>query len=153
MAIVKTTTANKSTDPFDSTFEKSPASFCITYILFFPPSKFLFQSFFGLYKGMLAPILGVTPMYATCFLGYGIGKSLQTPDANGELRLRPFPLYHNFTVSLNCGWYCIKCCLFHKYWSISMCQMIDNFGVKLFFVECSATYLKMSKLLLYLSAT
>lgn len=44
------------------------------------------ESVFGLYKGMLAPILGVTPMYAVCFLGYGIGKKLQTPNANGEYR-------------------------------------------------------------------
>lgn len=29
----------------------------------------------GLYKGIGAPLLGVTPMYALCFLGYGIGKS------------------------------------------------------------------------------
>ncbi|KAJ8046825.1 Mitochondrial carnitine/acylcarnitine carrier protein [Holothuria leucospilota] len=42
------------------------------------------ESVFGLYKGMFAPILGVTPMYAVCFLGYGIGKKLQQPAANGE---------------------------------------------------------------------
>jgi len=28
----------------------------------------------GLYKGMLAPLFGVTPMYSLCFLGYGVGK-------------------------------------------------------------------------------
>lgn len=33
----------------------------------------------GLYKGMFAPLIGVTPMYAVCFLGFGVGKSLQTP--------------------------------------------------------------------------
>ncbi|XP_072027316.1 mitochondrial carnitine/acylcarnitine carrier protein-like isoform X2 [Amphiura filiformis] len=38
----------------------------------------------GLYKGMFAPILGVTPMYATCFLGFSVGKKLQTPSNNGE---------------------------------------------------------------------
>ncbi|XP_071961155.1 mitochondrial carnitine/acylcarnitine carrier protein-like [Antedon mediterranea] len=38
------------------------------------------EGFTGLYKGMLAPILGVTPMYAVCFLGFGIGKKLQTPS-------------------------------------------------------------------------
>ncbi|XP_072181791.1 mitochondrial carnitine/acylcarnitine carrier protein-like [Diadema setosum] len=43
------------------------------------------EGFRGLYKGMLAPILGVTPMYAVCFLGYSVGKSLQTPRLpNGE---------------------------------------------------------------------
>lgn len=40
----------------------------------------------GLYKGMFAPLIGVTPMYAVCFLGFGVGKSLQTPSLpNGEL--------------------------------------------------------------------
>ncbi|XP_038061658.1 mitochondrial carnitine/acylcarnitine carrier protein-like [Patiria miniata] len=44
------------------------------------------EGFFGLYKGMFAPILGVTPMYATCFLGFSIGKKLQTPDKDGIYR-------------------------------------------------------------------
>ena len=39
----------------------------------------------GLYKGMFAPIIGVTPMYAVCFLGFSVGKKLQTPNGqNGE---------------------------------------------------------------------
>lgn len=40
------------------------------------------EGFFGLYKGMAAPLAGVTPMFAVCFLGFGIGKKLQqkTPD-------------------------------------------------------------------------
>lgn len=39
----------------------------------------------GLYKGMLAPLLGVAPMYAICFLGFGVGKQMQTPSKpNGE---------------------------------------------------------------------
>ncbi|XP_071816770.1 mitochondrial carnitine/acylcarnitine carrier protein-like [Apostichopus japonicus] len=73
------------------------------------------ESFFGLYKGMLAPILGVTPMYATCFLGYGIGKSLQTPDANGELR--PHQLFAAgmmagvFTTSIMAPGERVKCLL------------------------------------------
>ncbi len=29
---------------------------------------------------MAAPLIGVTPMYAVCFLGFGIGKSLQKPS-------------------------------------------------------------------------
>jgi hypothetical protein len=32
--------------------------------------------FNGLYRGMAAPLGGVAPMYALCFLGYGIGKNL-----------------------------------------------------------------------------
>lgn len=40
------------------------------------------EGFLGLYKGMAAPIAGVTPMYAVCFLGFSVGKTLQqkTPD-------------------------------------------------------------------------
>ncbi|XP_069393403.1 protein kinase, cAMP-dependent, regulatory, type II, alpha, B [Paralichthys olivaceus] len=36
----------------------------------------------GLYKGMTAPIIGVAPMFAVCFFGFGLGKKLQqrTPD-------------------------------------------------------------------------
>lgn len=37
---------------------------------------------------MAAPLIGVTPMYAICFLGFGVGKSLQTPAfSNGEYNL------------------------------------------------------------------
>lgn len=34
------------------------------------------------FSGMAAPLIGVTPMFAVCFLGFGIGKKLQqtTPD-------------------------------------------------------------------------
>jgi solute carrier family 25 carnitine/acylcarnitine transporter 20/29 len=43
------------------------------------------EGFRGLYKGMAAPLAGVSPMYAVCFLGLGVGKSLQTPALpNGE---------------------------------------------------------------------
>lgn len=46
------------------------------------------EGFSGLYKGMAAPLVGVTPMYAICFLGFGVGKSLQTPSKpNGEYSL------------------------------------------------------------------
>uniref|UniRef100_A0A8B9FW18 Solute carrier family 25 member 20 n=1 Tax=Amazona collaria TaxID=241587 RepID=A0A8B9FW18_9PSIT len=31
----------------------------------------------GLYRGMAAPIVGVTPMFAVCFFGFGLGKRLQ----------------------------------------------------------------------------
>ncbi|XP_041129386.1 mitochondrial carnitine/acylcarnitine carrier protein-like isoform X3 [Polyodon spathula] len=36
----------------------------------------------GLYRGMVAPIIGVTPMFAVCFFGFGLGKKLQqrSPD-------------------------------------------------------------------------
>ncbi|XP_055726114.1 mitochondrial carnitine/acylcarnitine carrier protein-like [Salvelinus fontinalis] len=35
------------------------------------------EGFKGLYKGMTAPIIGVTPMFAVCFFGFGLGKKLQ----------------------------------------------------------------------------
>jgi len=45
---------------------------------------------FGLYKGMVTPLIGVTPMYALCFLGFGIGKKLQIKDPNEALTLGQF---------------------------------------------------------------
>jgi solute carrier family 25 carnitine/acylcarnitine transporter 20/29 len=36
------------------------------------------EGFFrGLYKGMAAPLAGVSPIFALCFLGNDIGKKLQ----------------------------------------------------------------------------
>jgi solute carrier family 25 carnitine/acylcarnitine transporter 20/29 len=34
----------------------------------------------GLYKGMAAPLAGVAPMYALCFMGYGVGKQIFCDD-------------------------------------------------------------------------
>ncbi|CAG0913193.1 unnamed protein product [Notodromas monacha] len=45
------------------------------------------EGFFGLYKGMAAPLIGVTPMFAVCFLGFGVGKRLQQKDPNEQLSL------------------------------------------------------------------
>lgn len=38
------------------------------------------EGFRGLYKGMLSPLLSVSPMFALCFLGYDIGNKIQTPS-------------------------------------------------------------------------
>lgn len=40
------------------------------------------EGFLGLYKGMAAPLIGVAPIFAMSFLGYGLGKKIQqqTPD-------------------------------------------------------------------------
>lgn len=35
---------------------------------------------------MAAPLMGVTPMYAVCFLGFGVGKKLQQTHPDEELR-------------------------------------------------------------------
>jgi len=45
------------------------------------------EGFRGLYKGIMTPLVGVTPIYALCFLGFGVGKKLQTKDPNEELTL------------------------------------------------------------------
>lgn len=34
------------------------------------------EGFFGLYKGMGAPLVGVSPIFAISFMGYGVGKQL-----------------------------------------------------------------------------
>ncbi|GIX74460.1 hypothetical protein CEXT_578471 [Caerostris extrusa] len=41
----------------------------------------------GLYKGMAAPITGVTPMFAVCFFGFGVGKRLQQKHPEEQLTL------------------------------------------------------------------
>lgn len=43
------------------------------------------EGFLGLYRGMAAPLTGVSPMFAVCFLGFGIGKKLQQGDSTREL--------------------------------------------------------------------
>ena len=44
------------------------------------------EGFRGLYRGMTAPIVGVAPLYAVCFLGYSVGKRLQMKDSHDTLR-------------------------------------------------------------------
>ncbi|VDO00354.1 unnamed protein product [Rodentolepis nana] len=36
----------------------------------------------GLYKGMLAPLIGAMPLFAVCFLGFNVGKSVFAKDVN-----------------------------------------------------------------------
>ncbi|GFN77437.1 mitochondrial carnitine/acylcarnitine carrier protein [Plakobranchus ocellatus] len=43
------------------------------------------EGIFGLYKGMGAPIVGVAPIFAVCFLGFGVGKRLQQKHPDEEL--------------------------------------------------------------------
>jgi solute carrier family 25 carnitine/acylcarnitine transporter 20/29 len=40
----------------------------------------------GFYKGMAAPLVGVSPMFAVCFWGYGIGKKLQLASPDQQLK-------------------------------------------------------------------
>ncbi|KAL8591402.1 hypothetical protein ACOMHN_022208 [Nucella lapillus] len=39
----------------------------------------------GLYKGIAAPLTAVSPMFAVCFFGYGIGRRLQQTHPDEEL--------------------------------------------------------------------
>jgi len=48
---------------------------------------------FSLYKGMAAPLYGVTPMYMLCFFGYGIGKQIFTTEEMFK-RLSPTDLFY-----------------------------------------------------------
>lgn len=42
----------------------------------------------GLFRGMAAPLYGVTPMYALCFFGYGVGKKIFCdPDAFEDIKM------------------------------------------------------------------
>ena len=51
------------------------------------------DGFFGLYRGMLAPLIGVTPMYSLCFFGYSIGKQIFcNPNSFKDLELVPIGL-------------------------------------------------------------
>ncbi|KAI1294801.1 Mitochondrial carnitine/acylcarnitine carrier protein [Halotydeus destructor] len=43
------------------------------------------DGFFGLYRGMAAPLVGVSPMFALTFLGYGIGQKIQQNGDGSEL--------------------------------------------------------------------
>jgi len=41
----------------------------------------------GLYKGMAAPVVGVAPIFALSFMGFGIGKKIQQTHPDQELNL------------------------------------------------------------------
>eukprot|EP00094_Tigriopus_californicus_P005475 TCALIF_05277-PA protein Name:"Similar to dif-1 Protein dif-1 (Caenorhabditis elegans)" AED:0.11 eAED:0.11 QI:0/0/0/0.5/1/1/2/0/319 len=43
------------------------------------------EGFTGLYKGMGAPLVGVAPIFALMFMGFGFGKKIQQNDPDEEL--------------------------------------------------------------------
>lgn len=47
--------------------------------------KGIVKSSLFLLTGMAAPLVGVTPMFAVCFLGFGIGKKLQQTSPDQKL--------------------------------------------------------------------
>ncbi|CAG0889531.1 unnamed protein product [Darwinula stevensoni] len=69
----------------------------------------------GLYKGMAAPIAGVTPMFAVCFFGFGLGQKLQKKHPDDKLTL--FQLFNAgalagvFTTAIMTPGERIKCLL------------------------------------------
>eukprot|EP00297_Palpitomonas_bilix_P013027 CAMPEP_0113894014 /NCGR_PEP_ID=MMETSP0780_2-20120614/16442_1 /TAXON_ID=652834 /ORGANISM="Palpitomonas bilix" /LENGTH=298 /DNA_ID=CAMNT_0000884427 /DNA_START=36 /DNA_END=932 /DNA_ORIENTATION=- /assembly_acc=CAM_ASM_000599 len=54
------------------------------------------EGFLGLYRGMAAPIVGVAPLYALCFLAYDTGKKLQGAERDDDLSL----LQHGYAGAL-----------------------------------------------------
>ncbi|XP_003382431.1 PREDICTED: mitochondrial carnitine/acylcarnitine carrier protein-like [Amphimedon queenslandica] len=48
---------------------------------------FKFEGVRGLYRGMLAPLVGVTPMFAISFWGYGIGQKIQQKSPEDQLTI------------------------------------------------------------------
>ncbi|XP_078520768.1 mitochondrial carnitine/acylcarnitine carrier protein-like isoform X2 [Lissotriton helveticus] len=47
----------------------------------------------GLYKGMGAPLAGISPVMGVTFFGYGLGKRLQLNGPNDEQRLTPSQVF------------------------------------------------------------
>eukprot|EP01064_Diplonema_japonicum_P028004 TRINITY_DN4210_c0_g1_i1.p1 TRINITY_DN4210_c0_g1~~TRINITY_DN4210_c0_g1_i1.p1 ORF type:complete len:296 (+),score=63.21 TRINITY_DN4210_c0_g1_i1:48-935(+) len=57
------------------------------------------DGFKGLYRGMAAPLYGVTPMYALCFMGYGTGKTIFCDeDAFDKLKLHQIAMAGAFSA-------------------------------------------------------
>lgn len=52
----------------------------------------------GLYKGMGAPLVGVAPIFAISFFGYGVGKKLFGPDSSEK-----FGVIHYFAAGAFSG--------------------------------------------------
>lgn len=51
------------------------------------------EGFFGLYKGMAAPITGVAPIFAISFLGFGLGKKMFSSTGDKKENLAPSRLF------------------------------------------------------------
>ncbi|OWZ08749.1 Mitochondrial carnitine/acylcarnitine carrier protein, partial [Phytophthora megakarya] len=49
------------------------------------------DGFRGLYRGMSAPLVGVTPIFATCFWGYDMGKLIAI-KASGQSPTAPLSM-------------------------------------------------------------
>ncbi|XP_072285560.1 mitochondrial carnitine/acylcarnitine carrier protein-like [Pyxicephalus adspersus] len=51
------------------------------------------QGIWGLYRGMGAPLAGVTPIMAVTFFGFSLGKKLQQKHSNDPLSSRPHQVF------------------------------------------------------------
>lgn len=69
----------------------------------------------GLYKGMGAPLVGVAPIFAISFMGYGLGKQLFSPGKNQQYSTTQYFLAGAFsgifTTSIMAPGERIKCLL------------------------------------------
>ncbi|KAL2299901.1 hypothetical protein Nmel_012756, partial [Mimus melanotis] len=78
----------------------------------------------GLYRGMAAPIVGVTPMFAVCFFGFGLGKRLQQRKPDDVLTYPQLfaagMLSGVFTTVIMAPGERIKCLLQVRHWMVVM---------------------------------
>lgn len=125
------------------------------------------EGFFGLYRGMSAPITGVAPIFAMSFFGFGVGKRLQqkTPDEElSNLQLFAAGAFSGiFTTSVMAPGERIKCLLQiqqggnspQKYAGMVDCakQLYKEGGMRSIYKGSCATLLRGLCILSYLSTT
>jgi len=54
----------------------------------------------GFYKGMAAPVVGVTPIFALSFFGFNVGKALQQDKPDDPLTLVTLFILYSDLLSL-----------------------------------------------------
>lgn len=73
------------------------------------------EGFFGLYKGMAAPLVSIAPIFAISFFGYGLGKKIFGPEKPQDFKMRHYfcagAFSGIFTTSIMAPGERIKCLL------------------------------------------
>ncbi|KAL9923195.1 congested-like trachea protein [Glossina fuscipes] len=59
------------------------------------------EGYRGLYKGMSAPLVGITPIFALCFAGYSLGKRVQQTEDSTKLTYRQIFVAGSFSGLLS----------------------------------------------------
>jgi len=59
----------------------------------------------GFYKGMAAPVVGVTPIFALSFFGFNVGKALQQNKPDDPLTLVAFIYFLLLACFIRCRYY------------------------------------------------